>query len=107
MALLAQGEREVRSEGGGSHTALGTGHGDDLARPAVRPLSLKLGARRRDRVAHVGQFERLRNEVVHALSDKAAHALRREVLSRGQNGGSASLLNEPAKVAKLPLVVGI
>ena len=108
MALLAQREREVRRERGGAHAALGAGHGDDLAGLAAGAGLLQLGARRGDRVLHVGQLERLRDEVVDALPDEAAHALSREIPGGGQDGGAAAaLLDDLAEMAELPLVVGV
>jgi hypothetical protein len=98
----------VRRKRGGTHAALGAGHGDHLAGLPTGAGLLQLGACGGDRVLHVHQFERLRDEVVHALADEAAHALSREIPGRGQDGGSApTLLNDFAEMAELPLVVGI
>ena len=42
MGLVGQGEGEVRRERGGSHAALGAGHGDDLAGLAAGAGALSL-----------------------------------------------------------------
>ena len=98
----------MRRERGGAHAALGPGHGDNLAGLATGAGLLQLGARRGDRVLHVGQLERLRDEVVDALPDEAAYALCREIPRGGQDGGAAAtLLDDLAKMAEFPFVVGV